>query len=66
MDGLSLYSFISDCEKGKEWEESFGLLQDMPRRLLQPEVIRIDASISACEKGVLWRTALGILQEIPW
>ena len=41
------------------------MLQEMPRRVLQPDLFSCDAVISACEKGMQWETALGLLQEMP-
>ena len=44
---------------------ALGLLQEMPRRDLQADVISCSAEISACEKGSYWEAALGFLREIP-
>ena len=48
-----------------QWEAALGLLREMPRRSLQPDVISCSAAISACEEGVQWEAALGLLQEMP-
>ena len=44
-------SAISACEKGKQWGEALGLLQEMVHQLLTPDVVSLNAAISACEKG---------------
>ena len=38
-DVVSANSALSACEKGKQWEEAFGLLQDMIHQLLTPNVL---------------------------
>ena len=44
---------------------ALGLLQEMPTRDIQADVISCSAVISACEKGACWEAALGFLWEMP-
>ena len=55
---------ISACEKGEQWEGVLGLLQDMVKRLVIPNMVSWSAVIRACEKGKQWEGALGLLQEM--
>ncbi len=41
-----------------------GLLQQMVRRSLTPDVVSCNVSISACAKGEHWYVAFGLLQEM--
>ena len=50
-DVVSHNVVISACEKGKHWEETLRLLQEMLHRSLMPDVVSHNATISACEKG---------------
>ena len=55
---------ITAWGRRKEWEHALGLLEEMQRRGLQPNVITWNAAISACEKGAQWERALGMLEEM--
>ena len=44
---------------------ALGLLQEMPRRDLQADVISCSAEISACEKGSYWEAGPEFLREMP-
>ena len=57
-DVVSHNAVISMCEKGKNWEEAFRLLQEMLHRSLTPDVVSHSAAISACEKGKHWKETL--------
>ena len=61
---VSQSASISACEKGEQWEAALGLLQEMVRRSLTPNVVSCSAAISACEKDEHWEAALGLLQEM--
>ena len=44
---------ISVCGKSMQWQPTLRLLQEMPRKLLQADLLQnFDVAISACEKGL--------------
>ena len=49
---VSWNAAISACEKGKQWEEANGSLQEILRQLLKPDVLSWNAAISVSEKGI--------------
>jgi hypothetical protein len=57
----SLQCCISPCEKGKQWQQSLGLLVMMQQSGLVHEIITGTVAISACGKVEQWQKALG-----PW
>ena len=40
------------------------MLQEMPRRSLEADLISCDSGATACEKGTQWETALALLLEM--
>ena len=57
LDAVSFSACISACQKGKQWDEALGLLQEMAHYLLKLDVVSFNASISAGR-------ALGLLQKM--
>ncbi len=66
-------------EKGEQWEAALGLLQEIVRQSLLPNVVccsavisackkddavSCSAAVSACEKCEQWEAALGLLQDM--
>ena len=49
---VSYSAAMSACEKGMQWEEALGLLQEMVHQFLMPDVVSFSATISACAKGL--------------
>ena len=50
--------------EGGKWERALALLDEMPQRSLEPNVISFNAAISACEKGSQWERALSLLEDM--
>ena len=61
---VSYSAAMSACEKGKQWEEAFALLQEIVRRVLTPNVVSYSAAMSAFETGGQWQCALGLLDDM--
>ena len=50
--------------KGWAGGQALQLLDEMPQRRLDPDVISFSAAISACEKSEQWEKALELLDEM--
>ena len=59
-DVISYSASISACEKGQQWEQALGLLQESGCCQLAPCAISYSTSISACEKGRQWEHAINL------
>ena len=51
-------------DKGREWDRALGLLEDMPRYGVAPDVVTFSTAISACARGGLWERALALLDDM--
>lgn len=40
------------CEKGKQWEEALGLLQEMDRKRMAPDMVSYRSAVGACEQAL--------------
>ena len=61
---VTTYSaIISACEKGRRWQRSLELFEEMRSQALPADVITYNAAISACEKGKQWQRALEFFEE---
>ena len=57
---VTTYSaIISACEKGRRWQRSLELFEEMRSQALSADVITYNAAISACE----WQRALELFEE---
>merc|ERR1712066_852739 len=48
LDTISYNAAISSCEKGHQQQHCIELLQDMPRRRLQPDLVSYSAAVLSC------------------
>ncbi|CAE8633618.1 unnamed protein product [Polarella glacialis] len=52
---------MSGCEKGKEWEQAFMLMQDLLDMSLRPDLLTLNSMISAYSQVSLWQQAQALL-----
>ncbi|CAE7242276.1 unnamed protein product [Symbiodinium natans] len=64
LDVVACSSAITACERGQQWEKAIGLLMEMRKQEVQPNVITYNAAMSACEKGDSWQTAFVLFAEM--
>lgn len=54
----------SACESSGQWQAAIGLLDEMTRRGLQPDVISFTTLITACARGRQWQKALAVFADM--
>lgn len=57
-------SAIAACAKGGHWEGAVGLLQDIRKAGLDPDMISYNLAMSACEQARNWEQGLVVLDEM--
>ena len=62
---ISIHATLHACEKGLFQERALSILQEIPRMLLQPDVISCIAATNVTEKSLQLDAALGLLLEMP-
>jgi pentatricopeptide repeat protein len=55
---------LGACEKGRHWQRSLKLLEEMRKRGVQPNIFSYNPVLAACEKGRQWQKALELLEEM--
>ena len=64
LDVISYTSEIIAGEKGGQWQQALGLLQECDTMFFLVDVISYSSAIIACEKGRKWKHAFGLLAKM--
>ncbi|CAK9101429.1 Pentatricopeptide repeat-containing protein 10, partial [Durusdinium trenchii] len=55
---------LNACARSQRWTWSLGLLEDMSRVDLSPDVVSFSSAVTACGKSQAWPMVLGLLEDL--